>query len=193
MPNPLLLLCCPGPASCGMCCKALKECTDPDEAEMAAERRKSTGSGYPGSSISEPLSSSVQGGWRPKTVLPEDGRSYEGQWVGDVRHGAGKETSQFGDFSYEGNFKNGKYDGEGTMSWANGAKYIGQFLRNQKHGQGVEHYSSGEKFKGEYRDGQINGKGEYFFEDGTSVKGLWKNGSLVTRLASFSLGSQPSR
>lgn len=168
---------CPGP--CGVFCKA---CGDLTGEEDEYRGRLSTFS-KPGATDS--IASTVEGVYRPKTVLP-DGRSYEGQWVGQHRHGSGKETSQFGDFSYEGNFKNDSYSGDGKMSWANGAKYIGQFLYNHKHGKGEEIYGHGERFVGEYRDGQINGKGEYFFKDGTSVKGMWKNGSLVTRLASFS-------
>lgn len=38
---------------------------------------------------------------------------------------------------YEGDFKNGKKDGEGTFEWANGNKYIGSWKNNKQNGIGV--------------------------------------------------------
>lgn len=38
---------------------------------------------------------------------------------------------------YEGDFKNGKKDGEGTFEWPNGNKYIGSWRDDKQHGDGV--------------------------------------------------------
>ena len=45
---------------------------------------------------------------------------------------------------YEGNFKNGKYDGEGTYTFENKDKYKGSFIDDKISGRGVyEFYDSG--------------------------------------------------
>jgi hypothetical protein len=122
--------------------------------------------------------------WRTKTCY-EDGRQYEGQWLGDHRHGKGREESRFGDFIYDGNFKNDKYDGSGIMSWANGSRYVGQFVNNLKHGTGREWYGQGDRYQGEYKDGNIDGRGEYIKADGTSIKGTFSKGQLVRAISNF--------
>ena len=42
-----------------------------------------------------------------------------------------------------GQFKDGKYHGEGTYTRANGNKYVGQFKDGQKHGLGKFTFASG--------------------------------------------------
>jgi len=129
--------------------------------------------------------------WKPKVVF-EDGRTYEGQWKGKLRHGHGKELSRYGDFLYEGMFKNDQYHGDGVMTWSNGAKYVGQFLANEKHGYGEETYSTGESFKGNFMNGRVHGKGQYFFSDNTSLKGDWVDGKLLNELTTFTESSWPA-
>ena len=38
---------------------------------------------------------------------------------------------------YEGEFKNGKKDGEGNFEWGNGNKYIGSWRGGKQHGIGI--------------------------------------------------------
>ena len=38
---------------------------------------------------------------------------------------------------YEGDFKNGKKDGEGTFEWPTGIKYIGSWINGKQHGTGI--------------------------------------------------------
>eukprot|EP00746_Dinoflagellata_sp_MGD_P087978 gnl/MRDRNA2_/MRDRNA2_34853_c0_seq1.p1 gnl/MRDRNA2_/MRDRNA2_34853_c0~~gnl/MRDRNA2_/MRDRNA2_34853_c0_seq1.p1 ORF type:complete len:205 (+),score=40.89 gnl/MRDRNA2_/MRDRNA2_34853_c0_seq1:101-715(+) len=122
--------------------------------------------------------------WRSKTYY-EDGRKYEGQWLGDQRHGRGREESRFGDFIYDGDFKNDQYDGSGIMGWANGSRYVGQFANSLKHGMGKEWYGQGDRYRGEYKNGDIDGRGEYIKADGTSIKGIWSQGQLVRAISKF--------
>eukprot|EP00922_Rhytidocystis_sp_ex-Travisia-forbesii_P017969 GHVS01026775.1.p1 GENE.GHVS01026775.1~~GHVS01026775.1.p1 ORF type:complete len:270 (+),score=15.03 GHVS01026775.1:544-1353(+) len=116
---------------------------------------------------------------RPKVTF-RDGRTYEGQWRGSMRHGDGKECSKLGDFTYEGQFREDMYHGFGTMRWSNGSKYIGNFRENQKHGWGHEFYPHGESYQGCFHNGQIDGYGTYYFKDGTTISGQWKDGRLLT-------------
>ena len=55
---------------------------------------------------------------------------------------------------YEGDFKNGKKEGEGTMEWTNGTKYVGSWRNDMMHGDGI----------------YINAK------EGTKRQGQWANG-----------------
>jgi hypothetical protein len=122
--------------------------------------------------------------WRT-TAQYEDGRKYEGQWLGEQRHGRGREESRFGDFIYDGDFKKDQYDGTGIMAWANGSRYVGQFANNLKNGMGKEWYGQGDRYRGEYKDGNIDGRGEYIKADGTSIKGVWSQGQLVRAISKF--------
>lgn len=177
---------CPGPMSAGEACMKIRK--DLDEEKKAEFVPAATTSNSPWPALTafdgDQSAASTTPQWRPRMQF-EDGRRYEGQWLGEARHGRGKEESKFGDFVYEGDFKNDRYDGQGIMSWANGAKYMGQFLNNEKHGMGKEHYGQGDKFIGEYQNGTMNGRGQYIKEDGTSIKGVWNNGQLVKSLESF--------
>ena len=40
--------------------------------------------------------------------------------------------------TYEGDFKNGKKDGEGTFEWPNGDRYEGLWNMCLKHGKGTD-------------------------------------------------------
>ena len=55
---------------------------------------------------------------------------------------------------YEGEFKNGIKDGEGTFEWPNGKKYIGTWKNNKQHGKGEITLPKGSSKKGEW----VNGK-----------------------------------
>ncbi len=56
---------------------------------------------------------------------------------------------------YEGDFKNGKKDGEGTFEWPNNIKYIGSWANGKQHGTGIL-YDTRENTKkqGEWNSGK---------------------------------------
>jgi len=55
---------------------------------------------------------------------------------------------------YEGEYKDGKYHGQGISSYPDGSKYEGKWKDGKKHGQGTETLSSGWKYVGEWREGK---------------------------------------
>lgn len=57
-------------------------------------------------------------------------RYYVGFWQNDKKHGFGKEVLGKGDL-YEGNFEDGKPNGEGTLETANGI-YSGSWVQGTK-------------------------------------------------------------
>ena len=64
--------------------------------------------------------------------------SLKGNYTGDCKknkaHGKGKAV---GTDTYEGDFKNGLPDGEGTYTWSNKNVYTGKFVKGLKEGQGM--------------------------------------------------------
>ena len=72
--------------------------------------------------------------------------------------------------SYEGEYKDGKYHGQGIFSYPDGSKYEGKWKHGIYHGKGKYTFSDGIKWKGEWRedkpwniteyskDGKVNGK-----------------------------------
>jgi len=77
---------------------------------------------------------------------------------------------------YEGEWKDGQRHGQGTLLFDNGAKYIGEWKCGEQNGQGTYAYTSGNKYEGEWKDGQQHGQGTWIFSDGIKNVGEWKCG-----------------
>ncbi|MEM9675360.1 MAG: hypothetical protein ACFB15_02005 [Cyclobacteriaceae bacterium] len=65
--------------------------------------------------------------------------SYEGDCHKGKAHGMGK---AIGKDTYEGEFKKGYPDGEGTYTWINGDYFEGTFVKGQREGEGKMVYAS---------------------------------------------------
>jgi hypothetical protein len=84
------------------------------------------------------------------------------------------------EFSYAGDFRNGKFEGRGILEFTGekyqGDHYQGEFKSGLKHGFGVYFFSNGEKYAGHYVNGMRHGFGTYTFNNGrTPLSGLWSN------------------
>ena len=54
---------------------------------------------------------------------------------------------------YEGSFKNGNFEGQGTMFYADGSKYVGSWKDDKRNGKGIEYNSKGRvEFNGIFED-----------------------------------------
>jgi hypothetical protein len=51
---------------------------------------------------------------------------------------------------YEGEMLDGRYNGHGVMTWANGDHYDGGFKDGSKHGHGVYTWASGFHYEGDW-------------------------------------------
>ena len=80
---------------------------------------------------------------------------------------------------YSGEFKKGKFNGQGTYTFSNGDKIIGEFKDNNKNGYGKEAFPNGSKYIGEYKDNKPHGQGTMTHSDGKIEKGIWENGKLI--------------
>jgi hypothetical protein len=113
---------------------------------------------------------------------PYDGSKYEGELKDGKYHGQGALTFRDGR-KYTGEFKKNKFDGQGTMNYLDGSKYEGQWKDGYKQGQGILTSSEGSKYVGEFRGGEFDGKGtlalsEYISApfEGFKYEGEFKNG-----------------
>jgi hypothetical protein len=90
---------------------------------------------------------------------------------------------------YDGFFNKGKREGQGTEevlppSDYVGQKYVGEFKNGKFSGQGEFTYASGEKYVGELRDDKKNGQGTHYFINGRHITGIWKDDQLVSKNSS---------
>ena len=67
----------------------------------------------------------------------------------------------------------------GTITFANGDKYVGEYKDAKYHGQGTYTFANGNKYVGEYKDGKYHGQGTYTFDSGNKYVGEWKDNERV--------------
>lgn len=83
--------------------------------------------------------------------------------------------------SYVGEFKDGKFNGNGKEITGNKLTYFGEFKNDKYDGNGEEYFAdSGKlKYKGEFSDGVYDGKGTLYNKDGSvKYEGSWSNGDI---------------
>ena len=68
-----------------------------------------------------------------------------------VPHGQGYKTMT-GIGVYEGSFKNGQFQGDGSLDFESGSRYVGTFVRGQAQGEGIFLYANGDKYVSAYED-----------------------------------------
>ena len=112
----------------------------------------------------------------------ENGNRYSGEWANNKKNGQGTLFFPDGD-KYIGKFRDDQYNGYGIYSWADGQKYAGQWANDKRNGQGTASYSNGKKYIGLYKDGQKNGYGTLYSANGTiDQQGIWKDGVFAQAL-----------
>jgi len=77
--------------------------------------------------------------------------------------------------TYEGNAKQGRREGLGTMIWTNGSEYTGQFTDNKVHGDGCYLFPNGDKYEGEFSEHKITGYGKLTKSNGETFEGKYQN------------------
>lgn len=79
------------------------------------------------------------------------------------------------EFSYAGEWKNGKRDGFGVLSWKNISKYIGEFKDDRVFGFGLLYHHDGDIYTGNWNDFQAQGIGSYKTKKDAKYEGYWEN------------------
>jgi hypothetical protein len=100
------------------------------------------------------------------------------KYVGNFKNGKydGYGTLTYSEAKYVGNFKNGERNGYGAITYPNGAKYVGNFKNGKYDGYGTFTYSDGSKYVGNFKDGERNGYGTFTYSDGSKYVGNFKDG-----------------
>ena len=102
-------------------------------------------------------------------VTYEGQRNQEGKYHGDG-------TITFSDGrKYVGEFKDDKFNGQGTITFSDGRKYVGEFKDEKRNGQGTFSWSKGNKYVGEWKDDKFNGQGTYNWPNGETYVGGYKD------------------
>lgn len=78
-------------------------------------------------------------------------------------------------FQYQGDIKNHKFNGKGTLKFDNGDTYTGDFSDGLMDGEGKFVSHEGWNYTGSFTKGKINGQGT-FKTDGATYKGKFENG-----------------
>ena len=99
------------------------------------------------------------------------------RYVGEIADGipSGKGALYLPNGFYEGEFKNGKFNGKGKRLYFEKGKLVGEFKNNKAHGQGTYTYLDGRKYVGEYKKGKKHGRGTFTWSNGNIYVGQWKN------------------
>ena len=70
-------------------------------------------------------------------------------------------------------------NGQGTLTFSDGSKYVGEWKDDKRHGQGTFTSAKGDKYVGEWKDGKTHGQGTRTWSNGKIEEGIWENNRLV--------------
>ncbi|MEM6631728.1 MAG: hypothetical protein AAF694_18780 [Bacteroidota bacterium] len=81
----------------------------------------------------------------------------------------------YGEFSYEGDLKDGKPEGKGKAVFRTGARYEGEWVAGKFEGKGRWTSASQESYEGNWIAGKKQGQGTFTFSDGSRYEGSWED------------------
>ena len=85
--------------------------------------------------------------------------------------------------NYDGQWQDGKYNGQGTYIFGEGKwkgdKYEGEYKSGKREGQGTYTFSDGKKYTGSFKNGKMHGQGILTSSSGNSYEGKWENGKYL--------------
>ena len=108
--------------------------------------------------------------------ISAEGTLFKGLWENDRLGNFGIFMEKNGDY-YMGDFKDGKFEGQGELEVQGKFRYKGNFKNDVIEGKGwMENFENGTKYEGDWKEGEETGTGVLIFPDGTRYKGDFKNG-----------------
>ena len=114
-----------------------------------------------------------------RTILGASVVTWSGDCVDGKATGVGRavwQDSSGAQHMYEGEWRDGKQNGNGTFTWADGNRYEGAWKDNHMHGQGTWTAAGGDRYEGAWRDGKVHGHGTLAWADGNRYEGAWRDG-----------------
>jgi len=112
------------------------------------------------------------------TYTWSDGSTYVGDVVRGIRHGTGTMQLTAVPSVYEGQWENGKRNGQGVIYYNEdkSSKYAGGWLKGKRSGKGIIIYASGNVYEGEWENDKKNGSGKMVWNSLSEVyDGTWKD------------------
>lgn len=98
---------------------------------------------------------------------------------GDCWNGYGKVVfTEPYEHSYEGQFSEGKWHGDGKIIVKGQFEYTGTFTNHQVTGKGTVKLANGSKYNGEVVNANFEGEGIYYYPDGKTLEGIFRNGNI---------------
>ena len=102
-----------------------------------------------------------------------NGNKYVGEWRDGKFHGQGTYTFSSGN-RYVGEFRDGRYSGRGTFSSSNGDHYVGEFREDRPEGAGEFTWRNGDRYEGTWRNGKKHGHGKMTLASGQTYTGEFR-------------------
>lgn len=81
-------------------------------------------------------------------------------------------------YIYNGEFRNGKFDGIGLFTQEDGQTYYGSYKNGLKHGYGVHTQPEDQRYEGDFENDKPNGDGKIFYANGTVYEGEFVEGKF---------------
>ena len=111
-------------------------------------------------------------------IFLDDNSKWIGYWDDNKKGNFGYLFSGENKLIYEGEYKNGKRNGQGTYYYDSGEKYIGEWKDGLREGKGIFYWDDGTYWEGNFTNNEMNGKGNYF--DGEdSFPAEYRNGEFI--------------
>ena len=124
---------------------------------------------------------SVSGVYQVTALTVTDPYGEQGTYTGSISnstgmpHGFGRLEYDKAGRWYEGDWRHGRWTGQGRLSNGDGDFYEGGLKSDHKHGRGVMKFADGRIFEGEYINGQMV-EGKMTYQDGSTYTGGWVDG-----------------
>ena len=102
---------------------------------------------------------------------------FDGDWENGI-FTSGLWRVQTGD-SYNGEFQNWLFHGNGTYIWGDGESYAGEWREGKRHGRGKYVHIDGSVYEGDFINNKEEGNGKKIWgNDEQTYVGEWKNGQV---------------
>ena len=134
-----------------------------------------------GSTTRESVDGSSMGTYHVTALVVTDPYGEQGTYTGSISnstgmpHGYGRLEYDRAGRWYEGDWKHGRWTGQGRLSNGDGDYYEGGLKNDHKHGRGIMKFADGRTFEGEYVSGQMV-QGTMTYQDGSTYSGSWVDG-----------------
>ena len=116
-------------------------------------------------------------------MIYKDGDFYEGEW--DDAYCRTVKIKYSDGNVFEGELKNGRFDGKGKIILCDKGVYEGEFKNGKIEGKGKMVYSDGNFYEGNWKENKYDGKGILKKRNGDFLDGIWNNNKCTGKCILF--------